>query len=223
MSPSSPPPLVRVLVVEEHEIFRQGLCRFIDECDGLEVVGNAARSDEALAYLQTVPADVVLADVHLPDRSGLELCGDVAARHPSTACLLLAGFAGEAIGDAARNGVGGILPKDVTVDELCDAIRSVASGRPRLSRDTLQGRRLATGKESFDRLQKLLSPQERRVLELLGRGLTNREIADELHLSEDTVKHHVSRLLRKLEKRSRTEVVIALLRYRSGRPFGRAL
>jgi two-component system, NarL family, response regulator DevR len=222
MSHSKAPPPVRVLVAEGHEIFRQALCRYIDEGDGLEVVGNAARLEEALARLKMAPADVVLTDVHLPDGSGIELCRRVSDLRPATKCLLLAGFAEETVGDAARRGIGGILTKDVTVDELWDAIRSVASGRPRLNRAALQRRRLSSRKESFERLEKLLSPQERHVLELLGRGLTNREIADLLHLSEDTVKHHVSRLLRKLKKRSRTEVVIALLKYRSSGRSGRA-
>jgi DNA-binding NarL/FixJ family response regulator len=201
---------IRVYLVDDHEVVRRGLREMIDAEDDMEVVGDAATAGMALAGLAKTSPDVAVLDVRLPDGNGVEVCREARARSPELACLMLTSFGDdEALFEAIMAGAAGYLLKDVRGTDLLDAIRRVAAGDSLLD-PTLTGRvleRLRKGDEKDERL-KALSDQERRILALIAEGLTNRQIADRLHLAEKTVKNYVSNLLAKLGMSRRTEAAV---------------
>jgi two-component system, NarL family, response regulator DevR len=163
-----------------------------------------------LASISTTNPDVAVLDVRLPDGNGVEVCREVRARDPRIACLMLTSFSDdEALFDAIMAGAAGYLLKDVKGNDLIDAIRRVAAGDslldPALTGKVLE--RLRKGDEEDPRLTSL-SDQERRILELIAEGLTNRQIAERMHLAEKTVKNYVSNLLAKLGMQRRTEAAV---------------
>ncbi|MFA9445499.1 response regulator [Egicoccus sp. AB-alg6-2] len=201
---------VRVFLVDDHEVVRRGLRDLIDAEDDLEVVGDAASAGMALAGIAQTSPDVALLDVRLPDGNGVEICRDVRARDPRIACLMLTSFGDdEALFDAIMAGAAGYLLKDVRGPDLLDAIRRVATGDslldPAVTGKVLE--RLRRGDEEDPRLRSL-SEQERRILSLIAEGLTNRQIAERMHLAEKTVKNYVSNLLAKLGMQRRTEAAV---------------
>jgi DNA-binding NarL/FixJ family response regulator len=201
---------VRVFLVDDHEVVRRGLKELIDGEDDLTVVGDAASAGMALAGIAQTSPDVAVLDVRLPDGNGVEVCRDVRARDPQIACLMLTSFGDdEALFDAIMAGASGYLLKDVRGADLLDAIRRVASGDslldPSVTGKVLE--RLRRGDEEDPRLTSL-SEQERRILSLIAEGLTNRQIAERMHLAEKTVKNYVSNLLAKLGMQRRTEAAV---------------
>ncbi len=200
----------RVFLLDDHEVVRRGLKELIDAEDDLEVVGEAGSAGMGLASISTCDPDVAVLDVRLPDGNGVEVCREVRARDPKIACLMLTSFSDdEALFDAIMAGAAGYLLKDVRGNDLIDAIRRVAAGDSLLD-PTLTGRvleRLRKGDEEDPRLASL-SEQERRILELIAEGLTNRQIAERMHLAEKTVKNYVSNLLAKLGMQRRTEAAV---------------
>lgn len=201
---------VRVFLVDDHEVVRRGLADLIDGEDDLEVVGDAATAGMALAGIAKTSPDVAILDVRLPDGNGVEVCREVRARDPKVACLMLTSFGeDEALFDAIMAGAAGYLLKDVRSGDLLDAIRRVAGGDslldPAVTGKVLE--RLRKGDEEDPRLASL-SDQERRILELIAEGLTNRQIAERMHLAEKTVKNYVSNLLAKLGMQRRTEAAV---------------
>ena len=204
------PDIVRVFLVDDHEVVRRGLKDLIDAEDDLEVVGDAASAGMALAGIAQTSPDVALLDVRLPDGNGVEICRDVRARDPRIACLMLTSFGDdEALFDAIMAGAAGYLLKDVRGPDLLDAIRRVAAGDslldPSVTGKVLE--RLRRGDDEDPRLTSL-SEQERRILSLIAEGLTNRQIAERMHLAEKTVKNYVSNLLAKLGMQRRTEAAV---------------
>ncbi|MEX2505040.1 MAG: response regulator transcription factor [Egicoccus sp.] len=202
--------IVRVFLVDDHEVVRRGLKDLIDAEDDLEVVGDAASAGMALAGIAQTSPDVALLDVRLPDGNGVEICRDVRARDPRIACLMLTSFGDdEALFDAIMAGAAGYLLKDVRGPDLLDAIRRVAAGDslldPSVTGKVLE--RLRRGDDEDPRLTSL-SEQERRILSLIAEGLTNRQIAERMHLAEKTVKNYVSNLLAKLGMQRRTEAAV---------------
>ncbi|MBS3939606.1 MAG: response regulator transcription factor [Actinobacteria bacterium] len=202
--------MVRVFLVDDHEVVRRGLKDLIDAEDDLEVVGDAASAGMALAGIAQTSPDVALLDVRLPDGNGVEICRDVRARDPRIACLMLTSFGDdEALFDAIMAGAAGYLLKDVRGPDLLDAIRRVAAGDslldPSVTGKVLE--RLRRGDDEDPRLTSL-SEQERRILSLIAEGLTNRQIAERMHLAEKTVKNYVSNLLAKLGMQRRTEAAV---------------
>jgi len=202
--------IVRVFLVDDHEVVRRGLKDLIDAEDDLEVVGDAASAGMALAGIAQTSPDVAVLDVRLPDGSGVEVCRDVRARDPRIACLMLTSFGDdEALFDAIMAGAAGYLLKDVRGPDLLDAIRRVAAGDslldPSVTGKVLE--RLRRGDDEDPRLTSL-SEQERRILSLIAEGLTNRQIAERMHLAEKTVKNYVSNLLAKLGMQRRTEAAV---------------
>jgi two-component system, NarL family, response regulator DevR len=200
----------RVFLVDDHEVVRRGLKDLIDAEEDLEVVGDAATAGMALAGISSTSPDVALLDVRLPDGNGVEVCREVRARAPQIACLMLTSFGDdEALFDAIMAGAAGYLLKDVRGQDLLDAIRRVAAGDslldPALTGKVLE--RLRKGDDEDPRL-KSLSEQERRILALIAEGLTNRQIAERMHLAEKTVKNYVSNLLAKLGMQRRTEAAV---------------
>jgi two-component system, NarL family, response regulator DevR len=201
---------VRVYLVDDHEVVRRGLSDLIDAEDDLEVVGEAASAGMALAGIAKTDPDVAVLDVRLPDGNGVEVCREVRARDPRIACLMLTSFGDdEALFDAIMAGAAGYLLKDVRGDDLIDAIRRVAKGEslldPSVTGKVLE--RLRKGDEEDPRIA-ALSDQERRILELIAEGLTNRQIAERIHLAEKTVKNYVSNMLAKLGMQRRTEAAV---------------
>lgn len=207
-------PNTRVFLLDDHEVVRRGLKELIDAEDDLDVVGEASTAGMALAGIAEHSPDVAVLDVRLPDGNGVEVCREVRARDPRIGCLMLTSFSDdEALFDAIMAGAAGYLLKDVRGQDLVDAIRRVASGDSLLD-PTLTGKvleRLRRGDEEDPRL-KSLTEQERRILSLIAEGMTNRQIADQLHLAEKTVKNYVSTILTKMGMSNRSEAAAYVAR-----------
>ena len=184
---------IRVFLLDDHEIVRRGLADLIGLEEDLEVVGEAGTADEALHRIPAARPDVAVLDVRLPDRSGVEVCRDMRDTMPEVHCLMLTSYADD--------------------EALFDAIRQVAAGRSLLDPIATQRvlERLRKGEEQDARLA-ALTDQERRILELIGDGLTNRQIGERLHLAEKTVKNYVSSLLAKMGMERRTQVAAYVAR-----------
>jgi two-component system, NarL family, response regulator DevR len=201
---------VRVFLVDDHEVVRRGLAELLGAEDDIEIVGDAGTAGMALAGIARTKPTVAVLDVRLPDGNGVEVCREVRARDPEVACLMLTSFGDdEALFDAIMAGAAGYLLKDVKGQDLVDAVRRVAAGESLLD-PALTGRvldRLRRGDEEDPRLASL-SDQERRILEHIAEGMTNRQIAEQMHLAEKTVKNYVSNLLAKLGMQRRTEAAV---------------
>jgi len=201
---------IRVFLVDDHEVVRRGLKDLLDAEDDFEVVGDAATAGMALAGIASTDPDVAVLDVRLPDGNGVEVCREVRARNPRIACLMLTSFGDdEALFDAIMAGAAGYLLKDIRGHDLIEAVRHVASGEslldPSVTGKVLE--RLRKGNDEDPRLTSL-SDQERKILVLIADGLTNRQIAERMHLAEKTVKNYVSNLLAKLGMHRRTEAAV---------------
>ena len=209
----------RVFVVDDHELVRRGLIELIDTEKDLSVVGQAGDVQEALVALATVITDVAVLDVRLPDGSGIELCREIRSLYPDVKVLILTSFLDdEALLGAVLGGANGYVIKDIKNLDLLEAIRKVAVGEVLL--DT------ALISTVTNRLRKVSNPaseiyeltdQEQRVLEHIGRGLTNRQIAESMFLAEKTIKNYVSSLLGKLGLERRTQAAALAARLGIGR------
>jgi DNA-binding NarL/FixJ family response regulator len=200
----SPAPL-RVFLLDDHEVVRRGLAQLIELEDDLTVVGEADSAATALARIPPTRPHVAVLDVRLPDGDGIEVCREVRSRHPEVACLMLTSFADdEALLGAVVAGAAGYVLKQVRGGDLLDAIRRAGRGESLLD-PALTARAVARLRTpEADELEGLTG-QERRILDLLTEGLTNREIAERLYLAEKTVKNYVSHLLAKLGMTRRAE------------------
>ena len=211
---------IRVYLVDDHEVVRRGLRDLLELEDGIEVVGDAGSAGMALAGIATTAPDVAVLDVRLPDGSGVEVCREARSRDPRLAVLMLTSFGDdEALFDSIMAGASGYLLKDIKGPDLVDAIRRVAAGDslldPSVTGKVLE--RLRRGDEEDPRLASL-SDQERRILALIAEGLTNRQIAEQVHLAEKTVKNYVSNLLAKLGMQRRTEAAVFYTQVERGDP-----
>jgi DNA-binding NarL/FixJ family response regulator len=196
---------VRVFLLDDHEIVRRGVVSVIDAEPDMEVVGEAGTADEALDVVEVCNPDVAVLDIRLGDGSGVEVCRDIRSKYPEISCLMLTSFEDDqALVEASLAGAAGYVLKQVQGGDLLEAIRMVADGRVLLDRATI---RLALRRlrESGESTVGELPPQELRVFELIGDGLSNREIADEMILAEKTIKNYVTSLLQKLGMQRRTE------------------
>jgi DNA-binding NarL/FixJ family response regulator len=198
---------VRVFLLDDHEIVRRGLRDLIDAEEDMEVVGEASTAEEALNRVPPTRPDVAVLDVRLPDGSGVEVCREIRARHPEVQALMLTSFADdEALFSAIMAGASGYVLKQIRGNELIDAIRRVAAGEslldPAVTRRVLE--RLRDNREEDEGLARL-SDQERRILDYIAEGMTNRQIAEAMFLAEKTVKNYVSTMLSKLGMERRTE------------------
>ena len=215
---------VRVFLLDDHEIVRRGVKELLEAEGDLEVVGEAGTAAEALARIPPTRPDVAVLDVRLPDGDGVQVCREIRSAHPEIQCLMLTSFADdEALFQAIVAGASGYVLKQIKGADVVEAVRAVASGRslldPSVTARVLE--RLRSGSEE-DELLARLSPQERNILRLIADGLTNRQIAEEVHLAEKTVKNYVSNLLSKLgmERRTQAAVYAARLGARQGRTPG---
>jgi len=209
---------IRVFLVDDHDVVRRGLRALIEEAEDIEVIGEAASAGMALAGITKLVPDVAVLDVRLPDGSGVEVCREVRSQHPQIQCLMLTSFSDdEALFDAIMAGASGYLLKEVRDQDLVSAIRRVARGEslldPALTGKVLE--RLRKGDEEDPRLASL-TDQERNILELVAQGMTNRQIADQVHLAEKTVKNYVSSILSKLGMSRRTEAAVFYTQQRDG-------
>ena len=201
---------IRILLVDDHEIVRRGIADLIGTQDDLEIVGEAATVAEALARAPRAQADVAILDVRMPDGNGIELCRELRSQLPELNCLMLTSYADdEALVDAIMAGAAGFVLKQVLGIDLINAVRTVGSGGSLLDPKTTAAllNRIRREREDQDPLH-ALSEQERAVFDLIGEGLTNRQIGERIHLSEKTVKNYVSHLLSKLGLQRRTQAAV---------------
>ena len=201
---------LRIFLVDDHEVVRRGVRDMLEAEDDFEVVGEAGTVEEALSRIHAVSPDVAVLDVRLPDGSGVELCRELRSTHPNVACLMLTSFDDdEALFEAIVAGAAGYVLKQVKGNDIVDAIRKVGGGASLLdpAMTTRVMDRLRAGAVEDPRLAGL-SPQERRILELLADGKSNRQIAAEMFLAEKTVKNYVSNLLAKMGMSRRTEAAV---------------
>jgi DNA-binding NarL/FixJ family response regulator len=212
---------VRVFLVDDHEVVRRGVAALLSSESDIEIVGEAGSAEQALARIPAARPDVAVLDVRLPDGDGVGVCREVRSRMPEVACLMLTSFSDEeALFDAVMAGAAGYVLKQIHGQDLVSAVRTVASGQslldPRSTAQMLQ--RLRERQTRKDPLA-ALSTQERQILELIGEGLTNRQIGERLFLAEKTVKNYVSNLFAKLDMRRRTQAAafVAQLKAAQGR------
>ena len=202
--------MIRVFLVDDHEIVRRGIAQLVDAEPDLTVVGEAGSFQEAGRRIEATLPDVAVLDVRLPDGNGIDLCRDVRSAHPEIACLILTAYDDDdALRSAVLAGASGYVLKDIRSRALIDAIRRVASGGTIQSAAVL--RQAATALQPDTRAESPgpeLSLREGQVLGLIAEGLTNREIGARLGLAEKTVKNYVSGLLAKLGMERRTQAAV---------------
>ncbi|TQF04342.1 response regulator transcription factor [Kitasatospora acidiphila] len=206
---------IRVFLLDDHEVVRRGVRELLSGEADIEVVGEAGTAAEALSRIPAVLPDVAVLDVRLPDGNGVEVCREIRSRHPDVRCLMLTSFSDdEALFDSIMAGASGYVLKAIRGTDLLSAVRDVAAGKslldPAATSRVLE--RLRTGGEPEDEKLAQLTKQERRILDLIGEGMTNRQIGNELHLAEKTVKNYVSSLLSKLGMERRTQAAAYVAR-----------
>ncbi len=201
---------IRVFLLDDHEVVRRGLREMLEADGHLDVVGEASTAAEALSRIPPTRPDVAVLDVRLPDGNGVDVCREVRSSHPEIQCLILTSFSDdEALFQAIMAGAAGYVLKQVRGSDLVDAIRRVAAGQslldPAVTARVLE--RLRQPPEEDQRLARL-TDQERTVLALIAEGLTNRQIGEQMHLAEKTVKNYVSNLLSKMGFERRTQAAV---------------
>jgi two-component system, NarL family, response regulator DevR len=201
---------IRVFLLDDHEVVRRGVRDMLETAPDLLVVGEASTAAEALAVVAACAPDVAVLDVRLPDGDGVTVCRELRSQLPKLACLMLTSFADdEALVEAIMAGASGYVLKQIRGADLVNAIRTVAGGQSMLDAGTTAKvmERLRSGNRSEHPLS-TLTEQERRILDLIGEGLTNRQIGERLFLAEKTVKNYVSTLLAKLGMQRRTQAAV---------------
>lgn len=214
---AAPREIVRVFLLDDHEVVRRGVAALLESEGDIEVVGESATAAQALDRIVAVEPDVAVLDVRLPDGSGVEVCREIRSRLPGTACLMLTSFADDdALFQAVMAGAAGYVLKQIQGADLIGAVRTVASGGslldPRSTARMLE--RIRADAARSDPLD-MLSAQERQIVDLIGEGLTNRQIGERMFLAEKTVKNHVSHVLAKLGMQRRTQVAVLATELRS--------
>ena len=202
--------LIRVFLLDDHEIVRRGVRDLLETSGRIEVVGEAGTAAEALARIPPTKPDVAVLDVRLPDGDGVSVCREIRSRHPEIRCVMLTSFSDdEALFQAIMAGSSGYLLKQIKGTDIVDAVERVARGQslldPSVTARVLE--RLRTPPLEDERLASL-TDQEKRVLALIAEGLTNRQIGERMYLAEKTVKNYVSNLLTKLGMERRTQAAV---------------
>ncbi|WP_413229154.1 response regulator transcription factor [Actinomadura citrea] len=204
--------------MDDHEVVRRGVAALLSAEDDIEVIGEAGTAAEALARIPAVRPDVAVLDVRLPDGDGVSVCRELRSRLPELACLMLTSFDDDdALFEAVMAGASGYVLKQIHGSDLVGAVRTVATGQslldPRSTARMLE--RLRTRQEKNDPL-KGLTDQERHILELIGEGLTNRQIGERLFLAEKTVKNYISNIFAKLGMSRRTQAAALAAQLKAG-------
>jgi DNA-binding NarL/FixJ family response regulator len=212
--------VVRVVLVDDHEVVRRGVRDLLSVEPDIEVVGEASTVSEALARVPALRPDVVVLDIRLPDGNGVQLCRDLKTSMPALNVLMLTSFSDdEALIDAIMAGASGYVLKHIGGHDLVDAVRRVGTGGslldPAVTAQVLQ--RLRTPPQEDPGLR-ALTDQERRILDLIAEGLTNRQIAEQMFLAEKTIKNYVSSVLAKLGMERRTQAAVYGARVAESKP-----
>jgi DNA-binding NarL/FixJ family response regulator len=200
-------PTVSVFLLDDHEVVRRGVRELLEAESDITVVGEAGTAQSALARIPALRPDVAVLDVRLPDGDGVSVCRALRSRMPDTACLMLTSFGDdEALFDAIMAGAAGYVLKQIRGTDLVGAVRTVASGESMLDPEAASRvmSRMREQAQAADPLSDL-TDRERRILELIGQGLTNRQIGEHMCLAEKTVKNYISMLFAKLGMQRRTQ------------------
>ncbi|NRQ49047.1 response regulator [Aeromicrobium stalagmiti] len=205
---------IRLFLLDDHEVVRRGLKDLLEQEADIEVVGESGLAQDAAERIPTIKPDVAVLDARLPDGSGIEVCREVRSADPEIAVIILTSYDDDdALFAAIMAGAAGYVLKQVRGTDLVDAVRRVASGQSLLDPAVTQRvlTRIREGQPTEDPLA-ALTKQERRILTLIGEGLTNRQIAAEMFLAEKTVKNYVTQLLSKLGLERRTQAAVLVTR-----------
>ncbi|MFD7690886.1 response regulator [Streptomyces sp. NPDC059781] len=214
---------VKVFLLDDHEVVRRGVHDLLNDEPDITVVGEAATVEQALVRVPALRPDVAVLDVRLPDGDGVTVCRELRSTMPDLACLMLTSFDDEeALLDSIMAGAAGYVLKQIQGSDLVSAVRTVARGQSLLDADAtakLMARLRSAGQQPAEEPDVLpgLTDREREILNLIGEGLTNRQIGQRLYLAEKTVKNHISRLLAKLgvERRVQAAVIATQARDRT--------
>ncbi|WP_300399952.1 response regulator transcription factor [Nocardioides sp.] len=206
-----------VFLLDDHEIVRRGIRELLEGEEDIEVVGESGLAQEAARRIPAVRPDVAILDGRLPDGTGIDVCREIRSREPATKALILTSYDDdEAVIAAIMAGAAGYVLKQVRGSDLVDTVRRVAAGQsmldPQVTAQVLE--RVRNGPAVDPRLAQLTA-QEQRILGLIGQGMTNRQIAEEMFLAEKTVKNYVSALLAKLGLNSRTQAALFVAKHQS--------
>lgn len=200
---------LKVMLVDDHEVVRQGLRALLEAEEDLEVIAEADGGDAAIGMARSYQPDVIVMDVRMPDGSGVEACREIRSENPDQQIIMLTSFSDdEALFNSIMAGAAGFVLKQIRGRDLIDAIKKVGAGQSLLDAEVTKRvlERLRRSKfDDKDPKLSRLSPQEERILDMIGEGLTNREIAERINLSDKTVKNYVSTILQKLEVARRAE------------------
>lgn len=204
--------MIKLMLVDDHAVLRDGLKNILDLETDIKVIGEAVSGNDALAKVPELQPDVILMDINIPDRNGIEVTGILKKEFPSIKILMLTMFDhDEYFMSAIREGADGYLLKDAPSEHVIEAIRSVARGQsviaPSMTKKFLNFNQQAP-EPPKEKKDELLTEREREVLLCLVQGMNNKEIAQELFISDKTVKIHVSKIFKKLDVKSRSQVVI---------------
>ena len=207
---------LRIMLVDDHEVVRQGLRALLEAKADLEVIAEAGDGREAIDVARIHEPDVVVMDVRMPDMNGVEACRGIRDLRPDTQVIMLTSYSDdEALFNSIMAGAAGFVLKQIRGGDLVDAIRKVGSGQslldPNVTQRVLERLRKSKYDDTDPKLARL-SPQEDRILDMVGQGLTNRQIAEQIHLSDKTVKNYVSSILSKLEVHRRSEAAAYVAR-----------
>ena len=218
MTEQTEPRPLRLLVVDDHEVVRQGLVALIDRREKFQVVAEAGTVEEALDAARRFQPDLVIMDVRLPDGSGIEACREIRAELPATRVVMLTSYPDEeAVLSAIIAGASGYLLKQIRARDLVSALEAVGRGEslldPAVTEKVLERvRRIASGTYTDELAQ--LTAQEQKILQLVAEGKTNKEIAQEVFLSDKTVKNYVSSILSKLNLQRRAQAAAFVAKHR---------
>jgi DNA-binding NarL/FixJ family response regulator len=212
---------IKVFLLDDHEIVRRGVRDLLEAEPDITVIGEAGTAQSALARIPALVPDVAILDVRLPDGNGVTVCREIRSQLPQVACLMLTSFGDdEALFDAIMAGAAGYVLKQIRALDLVGAVRTVAAGGSLLDPEaaTKVMRRMRERAVQSDPLSELTA-QERRILDLIGEGLTNRQIGERMFLAEKTVKNYVSALFAKLGLERRTQAAVYAARVLHGDPL----
>ena len=206
---------IRVFLLDDHEVVRRGIRGLLESEPGIEIVGESGLAAEAARRIPALRPHVAVLDARLPDGSGIDVCREIRSRDPEIKALILTSYDDDdALFSAIMAGAAGYVLKQVRGNDLVDMVRRVAAGQstldPSITAQVLE--RLRHGPPVVKELE-ALTEQELKILDLIGEGLTNRQIAQELYLAEKTVKNYVSSLLSKLGMSSRTQAAIFAVKH----------
>lgn len=210
---------LRIMLVDDHEVVRRGLRSLIEAEPDMEVVGEASSGKEAVRLAPVYKPRIVVMDIRMPEGGGVEACRELRDRNPDIQVIVLTSFSDdEALFNSIMAGAAGFVLKQIRGGDLVEAIRAVGVGKslldPGVTKRVLERLRKAKFDEKDPKLARL-TPQEERILEFVAGGLTNRQIAERIKLSDKTVKNYVSNILQKLEVARRSEAAAYIARERA--------